>query len=252
MLMTGDTLFVGSCGRTDLPDSDEVQMFSSLARLSTLGPSVLVLPGHNYAELPFTTIGAERAQNVMVIRGLQQIPRPPPLPPCAICDNCGACGPKGFVIGRKVFIKGLSSDAGKPLNGQAAVVQQFATDKERYSVRLLSSPDVKALKPDNLEKPSPDTEVPFQELPPPPDDPTPREFIDAALALIDGATDVEREEWRKLGGDLDWTVTDPRWPLLKERVLKGGSVRATFGTSIGEVVKLLKLEFDPKWRAAFG
>ena len=124
----------------------------SLARLSMLDPAVVVLPGHNYAELPFTTIGVERAQNDNVIMGLQQVPRPPPLPPCLACDNRGNCGPKGFIIGRKVRIRGLGSAAGKALNGQPAVVQTFLTDKERYAVRLFASSEVKSLKADNLEK----------------------------------------------------------------------------------------------------
>ena len=46
MLFTGDTLFVGSWGRTDLPGGDESQMIDSLSRLSTLADDLRVLPGH--------------------------------------------------------------------------------------------------------------------------------------------------------------------------------------------------------------
>mmetsp|Transcript_83072 Transcript_83072/g.149884 ORF Transcript_83072/g.149884 Transcript_83072/m.149884 type:complete len:354 (-) Transcript_83072:33-1094(-) len=156
LLITGDTLFVGSCGRTDLPGSDPREMMGSLARLGLLDPAVIVLPGHNYASEPFTTIGAERAQNQMVVMGIQQFPSPPPLPPCMACGDGGFsrfCGPKGFVIGRKVRIRGLESETGKALNGQDAVVECFVEEKDRYAVRLMGADGVKVLKPDNLEKP---------------------------------------------------------------------------------------------------
>lgn len=151
MLITGDTLFVGSCGRTDFPGSSQEQMFASLSRLSTMNPEVLVLPGHGYSPEPFTTIGKERASNQMVMMGRSMVPKPPPLPPCVACDGAGACGPKRFIRGRKVRIRGLTSEAGKALNSQQAVVQTFHDDKERYQVLLLSATEVKLLKADNLE-----------------------------------------------------------------------------------------------------
>ena len=55
LLFTGDTLFAGTCGRTDLRGGDPLRMVESLARLSTLPLRVKVYPGHG---LP-TTIGAE-------------------------------------------------------------------------------------------------------------------------------------------------------------------------------------------------
>jgi len=151
LLITGDTLFVGSCGRVDLPGSDQSQMFGSLSRLSTMDPSVIVCPGHNYAEEPFTTIGAERRMNQMMQMGIQQFPKPPELPPCVACGAGGTCGPRGFRIGRKVRIRGLQSEAGQALNGQEAVVQKFLADKERYAVRLFSASSVNLIKPDNLD-----------------------------------------------------------------------------------------------------
>lgn len=56
-LFSGDTLFAGAWGRTDLPGGDEVAMAASLARLSGLEDQVRVFPGHGAA----TTIGRERA-----------------------------------------------------------------------------------------------------------------------------------------------------------------------------------------------
>jgi glyoxylase-like metal-dependent hydrolase (beta-lactamase superfamily II) len=58
-LFTGDLLFAGSIGRTDLPGGDDQAMLRSLARTLTLPDDTLVLPGHG----PQTTIGAERRTN---------------------------------------------------------------------------------------------------------------------------------------------------------------------------------------------
>ena len=58
-LFTGDLLFAGSIGRTDLPGGDHQQIRRSLARTLTLPDETIVLPGHG----PQTTIGAERETN---------------------------------------------------------------------------------------------------------------------------------------------------------------------------------------------
>jgi len=55
----GDVLFAGSVGRTDLPLSDGVAFERTLARMTTLPPDTLVLPGHG----PETTIADEVARN---------------------------------------------------------------------------------------------------------------------------------------------------------------------------------------------
>jgi hydroxyacylglutathione hydrolase len=59
ILFSGDLLFAGSIGRTDLPGGDHRKMMSSLAKILTLPDDTVVLPGHG----PQTTIGAERAGN---------------------------------------------------------------------------------------------------------------------------------------------------------------------------------------------
>jgi len=56
LLLSGDTLFAGSWGRTDLPGGSEEQMAESLGRLAGLDDRLRALPGHGAA----TTIGAER------------------------------------------------------------------------------------------------------------------------------------------------------------------------------------------------
>jgi glyoxylase-like metal-dependent hydrolase (beta-lactamase superfamily II) len=56
VLISGDTLFAGGWGRTDLPGGDVPQMVDSLARLGTLEDGLTVLPGHG----PQTSIGREK------------------------------------------------------------------------------------------------------------------------------------------------------------------------------------------------
>ncbi len=59
LLLSGDTLFARSVGRTDLPGGDPVMLERSLLRLAALPDGLPVLPGHG----PETTIGAERENN---------------------------------------------------------------------------------------------------------------------------------------------------------------------------------------------
>jgi glyoxylase-like metal-dependent hydrolase (beta-lactamase superfamily II) len=62
-LISGDTLFIGSCGRTDLPGSDPSEMYYSLTqRLAALPEATTLLPGHNYGGTS-STIGDEKRQN---------------------------------------------------------------------------------------------------------------------------------------------------------------------------------------------
>jgi len=68
-IFTGDTLFVGECGRTDLYDGDPKQMYSSLFfELMSLDDDILVYPGHDYGKKPFSTIGEERKSNYTLRR----------------------------------------------------------------------------------------------------------------------------------------------------------------------------------------
>ena len=63
-LLTGDTLFVGECGRTDLPGGDSESMYNSLfQKLMKLDDVVEVYPGHDYGPKDHSTIGAERRTN---------------------------------------------------------------------------------------------------------------------------------------------------------------------------------------------
>lgn len=62
-LISGDTLFIGSCGRTDLPGSDPTEMYYSLTqRLAKLPDTTVLFPGHNYGG-PSSTLGNEKRSN---------------------------------------------------------------------------------------------------------------------------------------------------------------------------------------------
>ena len=63
-LLTGDTLFVGECGRTDLLGGNSRSMYGSLFnKLLKLNDAVEVYPGHDYGSKPYSTIGEERRSN---------------------------------------------------------------------------------------------------------------------------------------------------------------------------------------------
>lgn len=63
-VFTGDTLFTGAVGRTDLPGGSWKVMFRSIQeRLLTLPDETKVLPGHNYGSMPVSTIGQEKKHN---------------------------------------------------------------------------------------------------------------------------------------------------------------------------------------------
>jgi hydroxyacylglutathione hydrolase len=59
VLFTGDTLFAGSVGRTDLPGGNTRNLQASLAKLARLPDDTRILPGHG----PETTIRVEKATN---------------------------------------------------------------------------------------------------------------------------------------------------------------------------------------------
>ena len=63
-LFTGDTLFVGDSGRTDLPGGDRPALGKSIRRLMELPDHTVVWPGHNYGPTPSSTIGWEKRNNV--------------------------------------------------------------------------------------------------------------------------------------------------------------------------------------------
>lgn len=63
-LVSGDTLFLGSCGRVDLPGSDPEAMYRSLNEtLKRLPDETLVYPGHLYSAEASDTLGNEKRRN---------------------------------------------------------------------------------------------------------------------------------------------------------------------------------------------
>lgn len=70
-LFTGDTLFVGACGRVDLPSSDPRAMLTSLRRLAQLPDATRVFTGHSYGGTSQTTIGHEKQTNPFIQNALR-------------------------------------------------------------------------------------------------------------------------------------------------------------------------------------
>jgi glyoxylase-like metal-dependent hydrolase (beta-lactamase superfamily II) len=63
-LVSGDTLFLGSCGRVDLPGSDPAQMYDSLNnKLKKLPDDTILYPGHFYAAEPYGSLGEQKRRN---------------------------------------------------------------------------------------------------------------------------------------------------------------------------------------------
>ena len=70
LVFSGDVLFAGSIGRTDLPGGSPADMLESLrTKVATLPDSAVVLPGHG----PQTTIARERATNPYLRVGLLDV-----------------------------------------------------------------------------------------------------------------------------------------------------------------------------------
>lgn len=65
-LVSGDTLFLQGCGRTDLPGGDPVALYESLTtRLAKVSDDTVVYPGHRYSPEPCAQMGETRRTNVV-------------------------------------------------------------------------------------------------------------------------------------------------------------------------------------------
>ena len=63
-LVSGDTLFIRACGRCDFEGGNPEDMYFSLVkRLGALPSKTTLYPGHNYADVPTSTMGDERQKN---------------------------------------------------------------------------------------------------------------------------------------------------------------------------------------------
>jgi glyoxylase-like metal-dependent hydrolase (beta-lactamase superfamily II) len=66
-VVTGDTLFLNGCGRTDLPGGDAGALYESLTRLAALPPETEVFAGHAYDPAPSAQIGELRRRNPVLV-----------------------------------------------------------------------------------------------------------------------------------------------------------------------------------------
>ena len=63
-LLTGDTLFIGDCGRTDLSGGNPTHMYKTLhEKIMSLPDHLIVYPGHDYGEKPFDTLENQKQTN---------------------------------------------------------------------------------------------------------------------------------------------------------------------------------------------
>jgi glyoxylase-like metal-dependent hydrolase (beta-lactamase superfamily II) len=66
-VITGDTLFLNGCGRTDLPGGDPDALYESLTRLAALPDGTAVFAGHAYDPSPSADIGVLRRRNPVLV-----------------------------------------------------------------------------------------------------------------------------------------------------------------------------------------
>ena len=66
-LFSGDTLFVGACGRVDLPGGDARELYHSLVNiLRKMDDNLIMYPGHNYGSTPTSTLGSQKKMNFVM------------------------------------------------------------------------------------------------------------------------------------------------------------------------------------------
>ena len=66
-IFTGDTLFVGNCGRVDLPGGSARKLYHSLFDvIYNMDENLILYPGHNYGNLPTSTVGREKKTNFVL------------------------------------------------------------------------------------------------------------------------------------------------------------------------------------------
>ncbi len=64
VMVTGDTVFVGSCGRLDLPGGNPHEMFNSIySKLVNFDGKLMILPGHHYGSTKTSTLQKEFESN---------------------------------------------------------------------------------------------------------------------------------------------------------------------------------------------
>ncbi len=72
-IFSGDTLFVGNCGRIDLPGGSASELYHSLFDvLYLLDDNLVLYPGHNYGSTEVSTIGKEKMTNMIMQKRTEQ------------------------------------------------------------------------------------------------------------------------------------------------------------------------------------
>lgn len=72
-IFSGDTLFVGNCGRIDLPGGSAKELYHSLfGVLYSLNDDLMMYPGHNYGNSTTSTIGKEKINNLVMQQRTEQ------------------------------------------------------------------------------------------------------------------------------------------------------------------------------------
>lgn len=72
-IFSGDTLFVGNCGRIDLPGGSAKELYHSLFDvLYSLDDDLIMYPGHNYGHSEVSTIGEEKTTNMIMQKRTEQ------------------------------------------------------------------------------------------------------------------------------------------------------------------------------------
>lgn len=72
-IFSGDTLFVGNCGRVDLPGGSSKELYRSLFEIiSNLDDNLVLYPGHNYGPTPTSTLRKEKATNFVMQKRTEQ------------------------------------------------------------------------------------------------------------------------------------------------------------------------------------
>lgn len=72
-IFSGDTLFVGNCGRVDLPGGSAKELYHSIFDiLYLLDENLVIYPGHNYGSSEASTIGQEKISNFVMQKRTEQ------------------------------------------------------------------------------------------------------------------------------------------------------------------------------------
>lgn len=78
-LLTGDTLFIGDCGRTDLAGGNTADMYKTLQeKIKPLPDHLIVYPGHDYGDKPYDSLGNQKRINkTLLAKNLKEFSKIP-------------------------------------------------------------------------------------------------------------------------------------------------------------------------------